>query len=41
VLVLAVIFLFIGGRSAFFVALSIPLSMMITFAALYFAFASP
>jgi multidrug efflux pump subunit AcrB len=34
VLVLAVVFLFIGGRSAVFVALSIPLSMLITFAVL-------
>jgi len=34
VLVLAVIFIFIGGRSAFFVALAIPYSMLITFALL-------
>ncbi len=34
VLVLAVVLLFIGGRSALFVALSIPLSMLITFAML-------
>lgn len=31
VLVLAVVFLFIGGRSAFFVSIAIPLSMLITF----------
>ncbi len=37
VLVLLVIFLFIGGRSALFVALSIPLSMFITFTVLYFS----
>ena len=37
VLVLVVIFLFIGGRSALFVALSIPLSMFITFTVLYFS----
>ncbi len=30
-LVLVVVFVFIGGRSAFFVSLSIPLSMLITF----------
>jgi multidrug efflux pump len=36
ILVLIVILLFIGGRSAIFVALSIPLSMMITFGLLYF-----
>lgn len=34
VLVLAVIFMFIGGRSAIFVALAIPYSMFITFALL-------
>lgn len=34
ILVLAVIFLFIGGRSAFFVALAIPYSTLITFALL-------
>ncbi|WP_028587254.1 efflux RND transporter permease subunit [Desulfocurvus vexinensis] len=34
VLVLAVVLLFIGGRSALFVSLSIPLSMLITFAVL-------
>ena len=37
VLVLVVIFMFIGGRSALFVSLSIPVSMMITFAVLYFS----
>lgn len=31
VLVLAVVFFFIGGRSAFFVSIAIPLSMLITF----------
>ncbi len=35
VLVLIVVFLFIGGRSALFVALAIPYSMLITFAILY------
>lgn len=35
VLVLVVVFLFIGGRSALFVALAIPYSMLITFAILY------
>ena len=35
VLVLAVVLLFIGGRSALFVSLAIPLSMMITFALLW------
>ncbi|MDQ7782766.1 MAG: efflux RND transporter permease subunit, partial [Desulfomonilaceae bacterium] len=34
VLVLLVVFVFIGGRSAFFVALAIPISMLITFAVL-------
>ncbi len=34
VLVLAVVFVFIGGRSAFFVALAIPFSMLITFSIL-------
>jgi multidrug efflux pump len=34
VLVLVVVFIFIGGRSAFFVALAIPFSMMITFSIL-------
>ncbi len=34
VLVLVVVFVFIGGRSAFFVALAIPISMLITFAVL-------
>jgi len=36
ILVLVVLFLFIGGRSALFVALAIPYSMFITFAALSF-----
>jgi multidrug efflux pump len=36
ILVLAVLFLFIGGRSAVFVALAIPYSMFITFACLTF-----
>lgn len=34
ILVLAVVFIFIGGRSALFVSISIPLSMLITFALL-------
>jgi CzcA family heavy metal efflux pump len=34
ILVLAVVFAFIGGRSALFVSLSIPISMLITFIAL-------
>ncbi|MFH1113334.1 MAG: efflux RND transporter permease subunit [Pseudomonadota bacterium] len=34
VLVLAVVFVFIGGRSAFFVAVAIPLSLLITFSIL-------
>ncbi len=34
ILVLAVVFIFIGGRSALFVALAIPLSMLITFSML-------
>jgi multidrug efflux pump subunit AcrB len=35
VLVLVIVFLFIGGRSALFVALAIPYSMLITFAVLF------